>query len=214
MRRASDTSAATSSPATAAKAIQRLRSRCHGRAGRQHGACRRRAPPAHQPSDCASFFTVRSRNDQRRRCRRPLHIGRRSRCHASAAGRMPAVAAQLDLVLLFLAVLAAVLAEFAPFGHRAVTGRMGAFVGVCHLGPPSAKVTLRGSKARARSNDWTAQRRRDAGHARRAWTASAPGASTARRFRTDERLVTWWPLCAFPASALALAEGPLRERPR
>src|SRR3954452_574286 len=53
---------------------------------------------------------------------------------------MPALAAQLDLVALRLAVFAAVLAPCTAFLNGAFAGRMGAFRRICHREPPDRSL--------------------------------------------------------------------------
>src|SRR5438132_8957 len=69
------------------------------------------------------------------------------------AGGVAALAAELDLVRLLLAVVAAVLAPFAAFLNGAFAGRMGALGRICHREPPER--TLYASFRPARGNDFT-----------------------------------------------------------
>src|ERR1051326_7584679 len=69
-----------------------------------------------------------------------IGTGRGCGARRSVAGRMPALAAPLDLVTLLLAVFATVLAPFAALLNGAFAGRMGALRRICHRVPPDRSL--------------------------------------------------------------------------
>ena len=123
----------------------------------KHGACRRPCATKETP---AGPHRARAGEVTGSADRRAARIGCPLARSGRAADRMPAVAAQFDLVRLSFAVLAAVCAELTPLWSPCSYRPDGrTCCGVCHLEPPSAKEKLRsGTGCRAQLDKWTAQR--------------------------------------------------------